>query len=62
MGGYQLNFGKPIKTEKCVVLYSSKMSDFCYGQDNAFLIGRLLALLVPVHWKELAMPWIALKF
>lgn len=40
MGGYQLNFGKPIKTEKCVVLYPSKMTDFCCGQDNVFLIGE----------------------
>ncbi|MFE8729699.1 hypothetical protein [Aeromonas hydrophila] len=38
MGGYQLNFGKPIKIEKCVVLYPSKMTYFCCGEDNAFLI------------------------
>lgn len=37
---HEFAFGRPFKTEKCVVLYPSKMSDFCCGKDSAFLIGE----------------------
>lgn len=37
---YSFTFGDVVKTEKCIVLCPSKMSDFRCGQDNAFLIGE----------------------
>lgn len=32
--------GEPLKTEKCLVLYPAKFSDFCCGKDEIFLIGE----------------------
>ncbi|MDF7670370.1 FAD-binding protein [Orbaceae bacterium ESL0721] len=33
-------FDKPIKTEKCTVVYPNSVRDFCTGNDNIFLIGE----------------------
>lgn len=37
---YAFTFGDVVKTEKCIVLCPSKMSDFRCGENNAFLIGE----------------------
>jgi len=40
-------FGEPLKTESCLVLRPSKLSDFCTGKDNAFLIGEAGGFISP---------------
>ena len=33
-------FGKPLKTEKCLVIYPNRFRDFYTGNENIFLIGE----------------------
>ncbi|NUF50670.1 FAD-binding protein [Gilliamella sp. ESL0250] len=33
-------FGKPLKTEKCLVVYPNRLRDFYTGNENIFLIGE----------------------
>ncbi len=33
-------FGKPLKTEKCLVVYPNRFQDFYTGNENIFLIGE----------------------
>lgn len=40
-------FGKPIKTEACMVLRPSSFYDFCCGKNNAFLIGEAAGFISP---------------
>lgn len=40
-------FGKPIKTEACLVLRPSKFFDFCCGRDNTFLVGESAGFISP---------------
>lgn len=37
---FHFQFGKPVKSEKCTVLFPSRWKDFVCGEDNAFLIGE----------------------
>lgn len=37
---YSFTFGDVVKTEKCIVLCPSKLSDFRCGKENIFLIGE----------------------
>lgn len=37
---FQFRFGKPVKSEKCTVLFPSRWADFVCGKENAFLIGE----------------------
>ncbi|NDO82293.1 colicin M resistance protein CbrA [Citrobacter sp. NCU1] len=40
MENFHFQFGKPLKSEKCTVLFPSRWADFVCGKDNAFLIGE----------------------
>ena len=40
MEAFQFQFGKPVKSEKCTVLFPSRWADFVCGERNAFLIGE----------------------
>lgn len=40
-------FGKPIKTEACIVLRPKSPFDICTGKDGAFLIGEAAGLISP---------------
>lgn len=40
-------FGKPLKTEACLVLRPSSMRDFCCGRENVFLIGEAAGFISP---------------
>lgn len=40
METFHFQFGKPVKSEKCTVLFPSRWSDFVCGEKNAFLIGE----------------------
>lgn len=40
-------FGEAEKTEACQVLRPSRLSDFCTGRDNAFLIGEAAGFISP---------------
>jgi len=44
---YSFIFGDAVKTEKCIVLCPSKMSDFRCGKDNIFLIGEAAGFISP---------------
>lgn len=44
---YGFKFGKPLKTEACVVLRPSSPFDICTGRDGAFLIGEAAGLISP---------------
>lgn len=37
---FHFRFGKPVKSEKCMVLFPSRWRDFVCGRDNAFLVGE----------------------
>ncbi|WP_368544399.1 colicin M resistance lipid reductase CbrA [Enterobacter soli] len=37
---FHFQFGKPMKSEKCTVLFPSRWADFVCGRENAFLIGE----------------------
>lgn len=43
--GFQ--FGKPIKTEACIVLRPSSFYDFCCGKENSFLVGEAAGFISP---------------
>lgn len=40
-------FGKPLKTEACLVLRPSSFRDFCQGEDGIFLIGEAAGFISP---------------
>lgn len=40
-------FGKPLKTEACLVLRPSSFRDFCCGEDGVFLIGEAAGFISP---------------
>lgn len=40
-------FGKPIKTEACLVLRPASLGDFCTGGDGVFLIGEAAGFISP---------------
>ena len=40
MAAFQFRFGRPVKSEKCTVLFPSRWRDFVCGKENAFLIGE----------------------
>ena len=40
-------FGEPEKTEACIVLRPKSLSHFCFGKNNAFLIGEAAGLISP---------------
>lgn len=40
-------FGKPLKTEACLVLRPSSFQDFCRGEDGIFLIGEAAGFISP---------------
>ncbi len=40
-------FGRPLKTEACMVLRPSAMQDICCGKENAFLIGEAAGFISP---------------
>lgn len=40
MASFHFQFGQPVKSEKCTVLFPSRWADFVCGKDNAFLIGE----------------------
>jgi flavin-dependent dehydrogenase len=40
MEAFHFQFGKPVKSEKCTVLFPSRWKDFVCGEENAFLIGE----------------------
>jgi Dehydrogenases (flavoproteins) len=40
MANFQFQFGEPVKSEKCTVLFPSRWADFVCGKENAFLIGE----------------------
>ena len=40
MEAFHFQFSKPVKSEKCTVLFPSRWKDFVCGKDNAFLIGE----------------------
>jgi flavin-dependent dehydrogenase len=42
-----IRFGKELRTESCLVLRPSKMSDFCTGKDNIFLLGEAAGFISP---------------
>ncbi|MDE6596904.1 MAG: colicin M resistance protein CbrA, partial [Oscillospiraceae bacterium] len=44
---YDFEFGKPIKTEACIVLRPKSPFDICTGRGNAFLIGEAAGLISP---------------
>ncbi len=44
---YGFKFGKPLKTEACVVLRPKSPFDICAGRDGAFLIGEAAGLISP---------------
>ncbi len=41
------SFDQPIKTEACLVSMPKKISDFCAGKDNAFLVGEAGGYISP---------------
>lgn len=40
MEAFNFQFGQPVKSEKCTVLFPSRWKDFVCGEENAFLIGE----------------------
>ena len=44
---YGFRFGKPLKTEACLVLRPSSFRDFCCGRDGVFLIGEAAGFISP---------------
>ena len=44
---YGFRFGKPLKTEACLVLRPSSLRDFCCGMDGVFLIGEAAGFISP---------------
>lgn len=40
MKAFRFQFGTPVKSEKCTVLFPSRWGDFICGEENAFLIGE----------------------
>lgn len=44
---YGIEFGRPLKTEACVVLRPKSPFDVCSGKNNGFLIGEAAGLISP---------------
>ncbi|MCQ4937118.1 FAD-binding protein [Anaerotignum propionicum] len=44
---YGFRFGKPLKTEACIVLRPKSYFDICTGKDKAFLIGEAAGFISP---------------
>ena len=44
---FGFKFGEPIKTEACMVLRPKTFSDFCTGENGAFLIGEAAGFISP---------------
>lgn len=42
-----ISFGKPVKTEACMVFRPSSLFDFCCGDDGIFLIGEAAGYISP---------------
>lgn len=42
-----MKFGKPVKTEACLVLRPTGMNSFCCGRDNVFLVGEAAGFISP---------------
>lgn len=40
MAAFNFQFGEPVKSEKCTVLFPSRWKDFVCGHENAFLVGE----------------------
>lgn len=59
MEAFQFQFGKPVKSEKCTVLFPSRWKDFVCGKDNAFLIGEAAGFISASSLEGLAMRWTA---
>lgn len=47
LGEYGFVFGKPLRTEACMVLRPSSPFDVCTGKNGAFLIGEAAGLISP---------------
>ncbi|MBQ8567633.1 MAG: FAD-binding protein [Oscillospiraceae bacterium] len=47
-------FGEPIRTEACKVYRPRKMSDFCTGEGNVFLIGEAAGFISPSSFEGIS--------
>lgn len=45
MSVFQFQFGKVVKSEKCMVLFFLCWQDFVCGKDNVFLIGEVAGFI-----------------
>lgn len=47
LAAYGFRFGKPLKTEACLVLRPASHREFCRGEDGIFLIGEAAGFISP---------------